>query len=223
MDAHYLKFQFPLHRDPRCNLDIQTFRPDSISFSSLYIGILAATSGPNTLINMPFCFSSLYIGILAATGSESSRWCATSRVSVPFTSGSSLQQVTGPPGVLLRDVSVPFTSGSSLQRRGCGGVRKRRWLFQFPLHRDPRCNYIRRRCRCPCLQFQFPLHRDPRCNAGKGGTGCGGYCVSVPFTSGSSLQPRSHGRSSSFASVSVPFTSGSSLQPAGMSFQTAVR
>ena len=67
----YLKFQFPLHRDPRCNLDIQTFRPDSISFSSLYIGILAATSGPNTLINMPFCFSSLYIGILAATGSES--------------------------------------------------------------------------------------------------------------------------------------------------------
>jgi len=87
------------------------------------------------------------------------------------------------------------------------------WIkFQFPLHRDPRCNKVRKKdknytinvsvpftsgsslqlpgTKRPTLlkPFQFPLHRDPRCNM---------FCwyslqiakeVSVPFTSGSSLQ-----------------------------------
>ena len=109
-------------------------------------------------------------------------------------------------------------------------------MFQFPLHRDPRCN-----CR-PFLAvlfakaFQFPLHRDPRCNRKKDKNYTINRKVSVPFTSGSSLQ-LSLDRvkamlSASFSSlyigilaatadllvlddlgaVSVPFTSGSSLQ-----------
>ena len=69
---------------------------------------------------MEGCFSSLYIGILAAT-------------ITPFA------------GVMdfIFSVSVPFTSGSSLQLF--------LWYtliapgtFQFPLHRDPRCNFYRR-------------------------------------------------------------------------------
>ena len=86
------------------------------------------------------------------------------------------------------DVSVPFTSGSSLQLLiRTGAVRN--FEFQFPLHRDPRCNLyfpvpVLKRCRrfsslyigilaatvlkpgghALVFAFQFPLHRDPRCN-----------------------------------------------------------
>jgi len=61
-------------------------------------------------------------------------------------------------------------------------------VFQFPLHRDPRCNPIRTLPR-PCLaKFQFPLHRDPRCNGRRQTRAVSGMSVSVPFTSGSSLQ-----------------------------------
>ena len=135
-------------------------------------------------------------------------------------------------------VSVPFTSGSSLQHRTCQHLGSyQRSSFQFPLHRDPRCNCTgggrrdseevsvpftsgsslqqqRKSLPLPMNKFQFPLHRDPRCNRvvlkrrvrpvhirfsslyigilaatryfGLLGGGC---MVSVPFTSGSSLQP----------------------------------
>ena len=89
-------FQFPLHRDPRCNKGggFQNEKNGSKSFSSLYIGILAAT--PDWQIQFP----------------------------------------------LMKGVSVPFTSGSSLQPAA------NRWdieghEFQLPLHRDPRCNGFR--------------------------------------------------------------------------------
>ena len=157
-------------------------------FSSLYIGILAATLQNFTAAGNTFSFSSLYIGILAATKTikdEVTEYI----VSVPFTSGSSLQP----------SVAVPHHS--VLQ-------------FQFPLHRDPRCNHCGENDRNqvyatrfsslyigilaatpffsfvfftmtvvsvpftsgsslqllqafePVIQtmFQFPLHRDPRCN-----------------------------------------------------------
>jgi len=86
-------FQFPLHRDPRCNGNTSSNRPQIKSFSSLYIGILAAT---------------FYVALLPVSLAD---------VSVPFTSGSSLQRdgdirLEKSP---LCDVSVPFTSGSSLQ------------------------------------------------------------------------------------------------------------
>jgi len=132
-------------------------------------------------------FSSLYIGILAAT---------------PNLSRKRLQ---------WRGVSVPFTSGSSLQRSSRQYTVAPRSGFQFPLHRDPRCNQNRYSTIFMADAFQFPLHRDPRCNlvtgrnsrrlssfsslyigilaATEGGTPGSNNCrVSVPFTSGSSLQ-----------------------------------
>ncbi len=65
----------------------------ALRFSSLYIGILAATELYPAADLYPCCFSSLYIGILAATG------------------------------MLSAGIGGPIT-------------------FQFPLHRDPRCNEV---------------------------------------------------------------------------------
>ncbi len=61
------------------------------------------------------CFSSLYIGILAATCEDRQVEPAIIEVSVPFTSGSSLQQRRDDGMLRAIRVSVPFTSGSSLQ------------------------------------------------------------------------------------------------------------
>ena len=64
---------------------------DLSSFSSLYIGILAATDVVEMPVDGYMGFSSLYIGILAATVTLwKCLWMAI-WVSVPFTSGSSLQ------------------------------------------------------------------------------------------------------------------------------------
>jgi len=62
-------FQFPLHRDPRCNMSFVTASRLSMKmgFSSLYIGILAATNRGSRYGGHHGRFSSLYIGILAAT------------------------------------------------------------------------------------------------------------------------------------------------------------
>jgi len=108
-------------------------------FSSLYIGILAATRLRSCIIPFVQCFSSLYIGILAATVLLFHARRPNSSVSVPFTSGSSLQRLDGPRKEETPCVSVPFTSGSSLQQKTLTRYCGRRW-FQFPLHRDPRCN-----------------------------------------------------------------------------------
>ena len=137
------------------------------------------------------------------------------RVSVPFTSGSSLQHAfLSSSSCLSLSVSVPFTSGSSLQHDGYQERRRfevlsfsslyigilaatervglkfeQMYKFQFPLHRDPRCNSLAfqtmlacglrfsslyigilaaTNCKagiiCQDCRFQFPLHRDPRCN-----------------------------------------------------------
>ena len=60
-------------------------------FSSLYIGILAATECQEDRKGQCQSFSSLYIGILAATGMPIDDIIFADTVSVPFTSGSSLQ------------------------------------------------------------------------------------------------------------------------------------
>ena len=76
-------------------------------------------------------------------------------------------------------VSVPFTSGSSLQLKAGYSQRTARFMFQFPLHRDPRCNlgnsakYIG-----SIVMFQFPLHRDPRCNFKRGDVDESSVCFS---------------------------------------------
>ena len=230
-------FQFPLHRDPRCNkiyiiflkkvltvsvpftsgsslqrvflpLDLPLGIP---GFSSLYIGILAATLLNQTLqflnaqfqfplhrdprcnhsaleIGVPLLrlrFSSLYIGILAATSKNQSTGSGR-YVSVPFTSGSSLQLVR-----VFKDVTLQ--------------------QFQFPLHRDPRCNTFTRNSTAYKQEFQFPLHRDPRCNYWTGAIHSGLYSFSSLYigilaATCFSLLPRV------CCQVSVPFTSGSSLQ-----------
>ena len=157
------RFQFPLHRDPRCNDSNTPNRVmEMVSFSSLYIGILAATksfqfSFSNSQVSVPFTsgsslqreyhvtkhkqalsFSSLYIGILAATYPAPFQ-ALKPAVSVPFTSGSSLQPRPYVRYTKPAIVSVPFTSGSSLQLQRLLPCTKP-IEFQFPLHRDPRCN-----------------------------------------------------------------------------------
>ena len=157
-------FQFPLHRDPRCNVSSMSFSLAALSFSSLYIGILAATvtSTVSTLIyNLfqfplhrdPRCnlwsvkkfrefkrFSSLYIGILAATYKRI-------RANI-YASDSFSSLYIG----ILAATALSITIAINLL------------MFQFPLHRDPRCNLS---WTCRLLQY---------------------WRVSVPFTSGSSLQ-----------------------------------
>jgi len=86
-------FQFPLHRDPRCNVGRIIHRPHIHCFSSLYIGILAATEYQADALRKVLSFSSLYIGILAATRPTSAIRSRQQTVSVPFTSGSSLQLI----------------------------------------------------------------------------------------------------------------------------------
>jgi len=63
----FYMFQFPLHRDPRCNFQAALEYAGDNRFSSLYIGILAATFFPAYPALQEERFSSLYIGILAAT------------------------------------------------------------------------------------------------------------------------------------------------------------
>ncbi len=87
-------------------------------------------------------------------------------------------------------------------------------LFQFPLHRDPRCNEGVKTVIKGAIKFQFPLHRDPRCNLFL--VGCVGRSATFQFPlhrdprcNTCCCWPRVWRRSI----VSVPFTSGSSLQP----------
>jgi len=205
------KFQFPLHRDPRCNLSTPCMLLLALCFSSLYIGILAATLIAWFIWERPLRFSSLYIGILAATKMVRTVQPVKS-VSVPFTSGSSLQRLHSSEILRRVVVSVPFTSGSSLQLDNSINMLTKEELFQFPLHRDPRCNLLLAITLSKYVKFQFPLHRDPRCNVTAKNIGVAEKHVSVPFTSGSSLQRGIRSGSWWQVRVSVPFTSGSSLQ-----------
>ena len=133
-------------------------------FSSLYIGILAATGYAENIVLDQMCFSSLYIGILAAT-------CACNMAFICHKSFSSLYI-----GILA---ATDIRAVQILWRRA----------FQFPLHRDPRCNKRDGTQGKAASGFQFPLHRDPRCNSRSNLMQDKSLAVSVPFTSGSSLQP----------------------------------
>ena len=133
-------------------------------------------------------FSSLYIGILAATGIRRRARLFRHVVSVPFTSGSSLQP-TRPIGPVRSVNMFQFPLHRDPRCNEFTGHTTDYFIeFQFPLHRDPRCNLMRTRPLQRPIVFQFPLHRDPRCNCcGSGASGITAS-VSVPFTSGSSLQ-----------------------------------
>ena len=141
-------------------------------------------------------------------------------VSVPFTSGSSLQlayQLDVATGQEIF-VSVPFTSGSSLQRP-LASRRIMRFAFQFPLHRDPRCNQSAEERHKPLSRFSS-LYIGILAATYRGIQDCVSVevNVSVPFTSGSSLQLNILLHHAPFVIVSVPFTSGSSLQLSGIAY-----
>ncbi len=181
------RFQFPLHRDPRCNPLRDGDPHSSVRFSSLYIGILAATE-----------FDRLGATIVAVFQFPLHRdpRCNNGR-NTGEGPGSAFQFP------LHRDPRCNRTISSS------GLISM---LFQFPLHRDPRCNRNAKRwyrrsyyvsvpfTSGSSLQrgnemktrtisrFQFPLHRDPRCNSALSQVSASSNSVSVPFTSGSSLQ-----------------------------------
>ena len=133
-------FQFPLHRDPRCNREVENVYVLKCCFSSLYIGILAATMWAVIIVILKNCFSSLYIGILAATQIpviivRNRLGFSSLYIGILAATCSCLVSLAS-----ALSVSVPFTSVSSLQPIKSSYTSGSYPLFQFPLHRDPRCN-----------------------------------------------------------------------------------
>ena len=114
-------------------------------------------------------------------------------------------------GTIGNIVSVPFTSGSSLQRPDAA-LAKQVFRFQFPLHRDPRCNKIFGATFAGGLMFQFPLHRDPRCNGTKVDSARVRWKFQFPLHRDPRCNVSLSGSCLAESPVSVPFTSGSSLQ-----------
>jgi len=206
-------FQFPLHRDPRCNSNRELYDliQETARFSSLYIGILAATQPPPATQGVVWFQFPLHRDP-RCNKVHVEEGCGEIRVSVPFTSGSSLQPKSttsparGPVCFSSLYIGILAATYHFL-------TRNEKTKFQFPLHRDPRCNATRARDRY-VLPTRFSslyigilaatLYRNvthptpPR--------------VSVPFTSGSSLQQEDFKMKRMEVKVSVPFTSGSSLQ-----------
>ena len=204
-------FQFPLHRDPRCNLETRRIHTVFVWFQfPLHrdprcnsIQLIDSAMGKEfqfPLHRDPRCngvylirtcmkpsFSSLYIGILAATF-----WYREAS--------------------LMYTVSVPFTSGSSLQPKTHQQQCLQR-MFQFPLHRDPRCNPPTNMACHFSPRFQFPLHRDPRCNESAFLAQFEHRCFSSLYIGilAATVPPVPEIKSL-LIKVSVPFTSGSSLQ-----------
>ena len=163
-------------------------------FSSLYIGILAATHGYGVGHAAVLCFSSLYIGILAATiyfPTLCMSYCCFSSLYIGILAATFHFHRQGRGWYCFSSLYIGILAATLATAPGS----------------DPPC------------PFQFPLHRDPRCNLGRRCIKRTKAKVSVPFTSGSSLQPvcSPDRRFRIPHVVSVPFTSGSSLQHIQMS------
>ena len=196
-DAHYNQtVSVPFTSGSSLQLEEQIKEIEELmGFSSLYIGILAATgihraAASLSLVSVPFTSgSSLQRCWRGKSGADM-------EVSVPFTSGSSLQPLENRIGARTIDVSVPFTSGSSLQQAPPQATRGRFCFSSLYI------GILAATINKHGLFGFFPLF------------------VSVPFTSGSSLQLSVvHQRAMEFF-VSVPFTSGSSLQRFRCGFRT---
>ena len=182
-------FQFPLHRDPRCNRLPSRHLPSRLwSFSSLYIGILAATAPTSSVARTRYKFQFPLHRDPRCNNSHAPLVIMFNLFQFPLHRDPRCNPTSLCCPYHNSTVSVPFTSGSSLQLE----IPKTGFListvFQFPLHRDPRCNVLtlwiwscRKRVSVPftsgsslqpdrdeeygiAVKFQFPLHRDPRCN-----------------------------------------------------------
>ena len=135
-----LQFQFPLHRDPRCNAGKggtgcggycvsvpftsgSSLQPRSHGRSSSFASVsVPFTSVSYTHLDV-YKRQPLHRDPRCNYTSSHQGFCSI-RVSVPFTSGSSLQHVRMTRKQRVMYVSVPFTSGSSLQQvmqrlKGC--------------------------------------------------------------------------------------------------------
>ena len=134
-------FQFPLHRDPRCNRLTPSNRLDRPKFQfPLHRDPRCNGTVSEKAEEMAASFSSLYIGILAATWTDFRMWEKANPFQFPLHRDPRCNsERIRSQGILRGWVSVPFTSGSSLQR-DCEPQPDLETKFQFPLHRDPRCN-----------------------------------------------------------------------------------
>jgi len=153
-------FQSPLHRGTLFNaLRTIKVRPSAFSFSPLFIGALSSTLQGIDPDAAGLSFSPLFIGALSSTPdgpmARSSKFC----VSVPSSSGHSLQ--------LLR-LFWPRLSGIAFQsplHRGTlfnAPVKDQAPaydLFQSPLHRGTLFNNLKFLIWNLPMRFQSPLHR----------------------------------------------------------------
>ena len=157
-------FQFPLHRDPRCNHSSSPSSAPSTGFQFPLHRDPRCNLKPEQPDNEAMRrFSSLYIGILAAT-------LVTSRNSRRLARFSSLYI-----GILAATLLISFFMFSQV-------------VFQFPLHRDPRCNHLHHMTIYAHISFSS-LYIGILAATVMWWKCLWMAIVSVPFTSGSSLQP----------------------------------
>jgi len=133
-------------------------------FSPLFIGELSSTKASAFRVYLTPCFSPLFIGELSSTWLRFEPGARHRRVSVPSSSGNSLQLRAEESHDTRGCVSVPSSSGNSLQLHGQSVNSVQGTNVSVPSSSG---NSLQPHC--------------PR-------TACRGRCVSVPSSSGNSLQ-----------------------------------
>ena len=109
-------FQFPLHREGLFNIDgIVALLLALDPFSSLFIGKDSSTRGSVMLPARRLPFSSLFIGKDSSTGFSGLRTSPRFSLSVPSSSGRTLQQRNWTRALRIAGFSVPSSSGRTLQ------------------------------------------------------------------------------------------------------------
>jgi len=207
-------FQSPLHRGTLFNSRLLTGqRAPALRFSPLFIGELSSTPeslasrGRRTKFQSPLhrgtLFNSARVthGLLARmfqsplhrgtlfNGVDLQRTSNDQQVSVPSSSGNSLQPWSQWAGNTPPIVSVPSSSGKSLQRGATGTWALASFEFQSPLHRGTLFNAIASAVWKARSMFQSPLHRGTLFNLDHHASRADSGQVSVPSSSGNSLQP----------------------------------
>ena len=116
-------------------------QPGNVRFSSLYIGILAATWHTKNGVRYWEGFSSLYIGILAATILQQlgPAACASrfSSLYIGILAATLLASAQLIAPFSFSSLYIGILAATACQSPNLSLVIE----FQFPLHRDPRCNY----------------------------------------------------------------------------------
>ena len=181
-------FQFPLHRDPRCNAHRLVYMGTSPTFQfPLHRDPRCNQDGQNSPARQ-VCFSSLYIGILAATLFSVSPHSSQTEFQFPLHRDPRCNRSPAPCLGRLPWFQFPLHRDPRCNKgRPRLGVHGRSFSSLYIGILAATRRSLQRRWRGG--MFQFPLHRDPRCNDNPSLCSCHSHGVSVPFTSGSSLQP----------------------------------